>query len=187
MSFPKGSTLKDRFDWVTKAMSKDPCRAILNAILIEDDTPFNPNDEITAGCKRIVATDGRRLHVARFDAKQSEELPDNGIYQVNKVNGCGWMLTNISGTGSYPNYRQVIPEDIETTKKMGLGSWKKQFEFNVFTIFKATGRCFNIAYMRDSYDAGKWVIRTNGDTTNTLKSVNEDNGDTHILMCLRID
>lgn len=92
--------------WVAAARSNDETRYVLNHILVERE------DLIT----RIVATDGRRLHVhtydaGLFDSDICDDMLEAGLYEFIAKTKSALVVAKAEDTSlSYPNWRQVVPD-----------------------------------------------------------------------------
>jgi len=120
----KSPYLKD-FLWVAKALTKDRTRPILMNIRIEADK------DNKGGCI-IVATDGRRLHVAKINGL----VPPVGNYRIIKQSPAYMFIVPDESGAIYPNFWQVIP-DCKTDAM-------RKFSFN-FCNDKDGGSLFKIA------------------------------------------
>ena len=128
----KQADLKEMIRLTAFAVSFEESRYVLNGILMEI-----ANDVI-----RLIATDGRRL--AKIEKKLIQAsmkefsviVPVKAIAEINRnlketgevtiTNGINQVLFNIDGVliatriieGEFPNYRQVIPKEINTKVKI---------------------------------------------------------------------
>jgi hypothetical protein len=83
--------------WLSKAISKDATRHVLNFLNCEIDQ---------FGTILLVATDGRRLHKLETDINMNYS---NGSYAIS-VTGKNVLLVPKEDTGTFPNWRVVIPD-----------------------------------------------------------------------------
>ncbi len=128
----KQSDLKEMIRLTAFAVSFEESRYVLNGILIE----------VAGDTLRMIATDGRRL--AKIEKKLIQAsskdfqviIPIKAISEINRnlketgevtiINGTNQVLFNIDGVlvatriieGEFPNYRQVIPKEINTKVKV---------------------------------------------------------------------
>lgn len=97
--------------WVASARSKDDDRFILQHVHVE-----------RRGMDyHIVATDGKRMHVGTFDPGMfdddiSEIAP--GEYEVVACAAKKIVLAANDEAGNYPNWRQLMPEDLPVTREV---------------------------------------------------------------------
>ncbi len=136
----------ETFLWVAKAITKDPTWKILKYIHVEN----NPANE--RGCV-IAATDGRRLHVARF----SERKFDAGNYRLIKQSAAYLFLIDDPDAGTYPIFQGVIPtHKPEDMIKLTLSYPSKNFDssqrqFETAIKFHALKNCmFNLGYLSEA-------------------------------------
>jgi hypothetical protein len=131
----------ERMAFVIKACSKDPRRAHLGVLHVEQ----------TRTGSRLVATDGLRLHVAEIAVK----LP-SGDYKpllTKDAAGLGKPVTNIA----FPNWKRVVPENIRKRGVINLeaSGWGKNQNrtealsraFNAF--LRQTGELVNLRFFED--------------------------------------
>lgn len=96
--------------WAAKARSDDDTRYVLQGIRVVRDGMMT----------KVMATDGRRAHVAVFDAglfddDVDEKLPDDGLYEV--VTGNKKQITLIENEldkNSYPHVERLFDTDEAT-------------------------------------------------------------------------
>jgi hypothetical protein len=179
--------LRERFAFVVRAMSTDETRIAIHRIMIEEDEPWdngNTNPTLSGG-KRIVATDGRRLHAVRLDAADAELFPGYGVYDVKRCPS-GWVFIP-EHEQTFPQYKCVIPKETRTTQTHKVTSPKRDRESFVFNVYSKTRRVFNLEYMTAGYQNGDWYFKTDGEQTDILHVLNADNGDFMIVMCIRKD
>jgi len=111
--------------WVGAAASNDTTRHFLNGIYVESVDEQGARDP-SGNYRRLVATDGRRLHMATL---AREALEPFGLEPCT-LSEAGYKVLRHSKTkmelgemieGQFPNYRRVIPEPInpETTIDIG--------------------------------------------------------------------
>ena len=89
---PKDKTIPwyDHLAWVLRAVSTDETRYILNHVLVDGN--------------KIVATDGRRLHMLEADWGLGDGLY-SAVKTPRKI-----VLVEATDAGTYPKYSQVIPD-----------------------------------------------------------------------------
>lgn len=104
--------------WVCAARSTDDGRFVLNLINVERDGLL----------VKIVATDGKRLHVHTFDPGMFDDdiqMIEPGLYEVIAKSGKLVVIAEPESVVSYPNWRQVMPDhqttesDIVTASSIG--------------------------------------------------------------------
>ncbi len=86
--------------WVAQARSNDETRFVINQVQVEK------NDKAYT----IVATDGRRLHVAEFDPGMvDEDFPslEEGAYEVISKGAKYIVVSKVEDAGKYPNWRAI--------------------------------------------------------------------------------
>jgi len=86
---PKRKAAKDAFAWLAQAASNDTTRLVLNSVYVDKEN--------------IVATDGRRLHIMPAGNKKK------GFYDI--------QGHKVEDQGTYPNYKQVIPQGYKADYK----------------------------------------------------------------------
>ncbi len=92
--------LYNAITFVLPAVSDDETRYFMNGVFVER----------TAKKIILVATDGRRCHVAtiRSDVGDHEHVPESGIWNVEKTKN-GYVFTR-EIEGQFPNYKRVLPK-----------------------------------------------------------------------------
>lgn len=150
--------------FVCKAISKDETRFALNHIKVEEE--------------RIIATDGRRLHIA--DIECDFDFLEPGHYLVEKINKKSvTLLRNNDEDIKYPNWEQVIPEGFKNKESVEAG------DSFVSQVALATGAKFCTNYLEDINSAigfGSLNVHFN-DKFETIKI--EDGTRTAIIMPMR--
>lgn len=152
LHFNKKDPLAREILWVAKSRSRDKNRKILGLILIEK----NP----LSGLTRIVATDGRRLHMSETDKDLAP-----GLYEYEPGTNNVFLLPPVGEVSGkpYPNYAQLLPAPTE-------GEFSRAFtvsgsdEYNsVFSqIYKTPGEGFNPDLVKDALSgdvSGRWELR----------------------------
>lgn len=159
------------FEFVMKASSTDPCREILRSVLIDRAGGPHALDAV-----RLVATDGRRMHMARWDSAQWGELPEDGVYEARKMAElerkgrsrfgtplCRLVL--VKKSGNYPEYRRVMLEagDDRPAKDVKLRLYsvkgkKVLSEKSIYLIHRA-GTPFRIDYLMEAAAGGMDIAR----------------------------
>jgi hypothetical protein len=123
------------FRFISGAKSKDETRFFMTGIHIEQ----------TGGRTLLIATDGRRLHIARIDTIQIEP----GDYQV-KENTRDFMILYPMDKIQFPNWKKTI-NSLETQKhiKIDLAESKNKAAFSrsLFQFFQATRTVINIEHI----------------------------------------
>ena len=103
--------LRNALLWASKAVSDEETRYVLNHVLIERDGMIT----------RMVATDGKRCHVAEYDAGMfdtdiAKDVPDAGLYEVHKLKQALVICeAEELSADNYPDWRQVVPKVKETS------------------------------------------------------------------------
>jgi hypothetical protein len=126
----------EAFRFISGAKSKDQTRFFMSGVHVE-----------RAGNKTVlIATDGRRLHIAKIDTTEVDE----GDYQV-KENTRDFMILYPHDTEiQFPNWRKIV-ESLETQKHMRLDITetknKAGFSQSLYQFFRATGSVVNIEYL----------------------------------------
>lgn len=95
--------------WVAVARSDDETRHTLCHVLVEQEGLIT----------RIVATDGRRIHVHEyyaglFDTDIFDDLIQPGLYEIVAKSKKFIVITPCETDLDYPNWRQVIPDHVPT-------------------------------------------------------------------------
>jgi hypothetical protein len=128
--------------WVAKARSKDPQRRIISGLHIEADPTYR--DTVLA-----VATDGRRLHVAKLNVF----LPP-GNYEIIRETPVNFLAITAEDEGTYPRFQGVIPKcDPKDFKEIAVGIPRDQvekggYQFQIATAFHALNQgSFNLIYL----------------------------------------
>jgi DNA polymerase III sliding clamp (beta) subunit (PCNA family) len=124
------------FRFISGAKSKDETRFFMTGIHIE-----------RAGDKTIlVATDGRRLHIATVDTVDIEP----GDYQVKENTRDFMILYPMDNDIQYPNWKRIV-KTLETQKrvKIDLAGTKNKADFSrsLYQLFQATGAAVNIEHL----------------------------------------
>lgn len=91
--------------WVAAARSTDDTRFVINHIHVERDGLDY----------KIVATDGKRMHVATFDPGMFDddiEKIDIGDYEVIAKSAKFIVIAANDEAGNYPSWRQVLPSQV---------------------------------------------------------------------------
>lgn len=110
--------------WVASARSTDETRAVLTLIHVEREGLL----------WKIVATDGRRMHVHTFDPGLFDsdiETLDEGLYEVVAKSTRLIVIAEAALTAKYPDWRRVLPGhepqhsagvDARTTGQLGVST-----------------------------------------------------------------
>jgi len=128
------------YTWVMRAVSTDSTRRILNYLYVDG--------------KRLVATDGRRLHVSN-DLFADEK--DSGLYRILKRGAVIWLdKQDMKETGPYPKYREVIPTAGSKSETVSyVGTADSAFMFRLaLAANRVSGAIFCMDYMYDAIPAG---------------------------------
>jgi len=145
------------FQWASKAVSEDPLRPVLAHIVVEGD--------------KCIATDGRRLHIAKPEVEWTE-----GQYKIIKNIKTEFFAKRIDTTEKFPNWKMVIPEwnekkavEIHTesqsihTKNAAMRKNNIGIETFAFTIklYKLSEGMFNLHYLTNaiSLDQSWWAFQ----------------------------
>ena len=143
--------------WVMKACAKEPGRYAITGVQM---------DVGTTGTAHLIATDGKRLHMAKLNGEYKTE--DAGLYEVAKC-GTGknakFILSRMEGV--FPKWKQVVPNyDVITGgRKMNLGACDSDKAYiagySILMEFKAA---VNPAYLADvfAFDSYGWCVQGNG-------------------------
>jgi hypothetical protein len=131
------------------ARSTDDDRFVLNHILVERD---EENDLIT----RIVATDGKRLHVHAYDAGLfdndiCEEMIEPGLYEVVAISKKFLVICEPDAKDmTYPNWRAIVPKDFPKA------AWKRDVvqEQTTSKICMLTGALFATDFLIEACGLG---------------------------------
>jgi hypothetical protein len=98
-------TKKDpRFDnlrYVCDAASSDHTRPFLNTVHVET----REDDSMLGAVQVMVATDGRRIHVA----PAADIFPADGDYEITENKRTYVVLTNKTGRDTFPHWQKVMP------------------------------------------------------------------------------
>ncbi|MDR1174091.1 MAG: hypothetical protein LBK83_01305 [Treponema sp.] len=124
------------FRFISGAKSKDETRFFMSGIHIEH-----------SGDKSVlVATDGRRLHIATVDTVQIKP----GDYQVKENTRDFMILYPMDNEIQYPNWKRII-KTLETQKRIKIDlvetKNKAGFSRSLYQFFQATGAAVNIEYL----------------------------------------
>jgi hypothetical protein len=124
------------FRFISGAKSKDETRFFMTGIHVER----------TGDKTLLVATDGRRLHIATVDTTQIEP----GDYQVKENTRDFMILYPMDGEIQYPNWKRIV-KTLETQKRLKIdlvdAKNKAGFSRSLFQFFQATGAAVNIEYL----------------------------------------
>lgn len=105
----KGTESLDAFKWVAKAKGKDQIRKVLTILCVEKIPDTEEYKRL------VVATDGRRLHVAKFDGDC-----EPGNYRIIHANQSYMFLCADTDGMTYPKWQGVVPKYVlEQRKKIG--------------------------------------------------------------------
>ena len=131
----KNAPCWDKFRFISGAKSKDQSRVFMTGIKIE-----------RVGKKTvIIATDGRRVHIATMDTLNIEP----GYYEVKEKTRDFMILYPGAPDANFPNWRKIV-EGLETQKhfKINLGNKTKAgFSQALFSLFTATSAVINFEYL----------------------------------------
>lgn len=138
----------DALLWVAQARSIDPSRKILTGIHVEPDSKYPT-------FTTLVATDGRRLHVARV-----EKVMETGDYKIWKSSPMAFLAVSHDFGQQYPKWHQVVPtRSTNPMTKIELVPGKLETGIR---MFKLACQChalnhafFNLNYLRQATD-GMW-------------------------------
>ncbi len=168
------------------ARSDDETRYVLNHILVEQDAE---NELIT----RIVATDGKRLHVHTYDAGLfdndiCDSMLDPGLYEIVAISKKFVVLCEPDAKDlTFPNWRMVMPVDGSIRK------WQQDAVNDQTTskICMRTGALFATDYLVDacacSFGKNKEQPVTYGQETPTTALVIKHDLGKAMLMPMRFD
>ena len=143
--------------WVMKACAKEAGRYAITGVQMDVET---------TGTACLIATDGKRLHMAKLNSEYKTE--DAGLYEVAKC-GTGknakFILSRMEGV--FPKWKQVVPNyDVITGgRKMSLGSIDSKEDYiaanAILMEFKAAVKP---AYVSDVLELGLcgWEVQGNG-------------------------
>jgi len=98
IELPKKTEEIESFLWVTKALSKDKNRAVINLLHIEKATDKTGG---TLAC----AMDGRRLHIARI----GNDIAEPGDYKIIKATAAQFIAVKDENGATFPKVLNVIP------------------------------------------------------------------------------
>ena len=169
----------DKLVFVNKACSNDDKRPFTTVVHAE---------RTRTGC-RLVATDGRRLHVAETNLKIA-----SGNYKLSATKDAVSLGTPVPDI-LFPNWARVIPDGAKKKTEIdladtGIGKNVKQSEklsqtFNAFV--KKTGLLINLRFLED-LPKTDWVVYTQKekDKAFVLKQKTDPNGAFAVIMPLPI-
>jgi DNA polymerase III subunit beta len=149
---------KSNLDQVKRAQSIDPSRQVINSVFAE----------FKSGKLALVATDGRRLTAVEFECAGDGQyiVPTSVVERLlavlesgdvkctfgeNQVrfDGSNWTIHGRLIDGSYPNWRQIIPNKIKQTVAVPLEELVSTVRrAKVFTTDKVN--CINLEFSRKS-------------------------------------
>lgn len=134
--------------WCVKARSKEESRYCLNLI--------------SSTGKRIVATDGHRLHTYKM---QITAIP-KGLYKVIEAKG-QIILSEYEGDATYPEWLQVVPKHKRAITIDIEGNPKKDHLPAIAKVLRAIpdNMAVNLQYLSDLLEDSKWRVNTNKDAT----------------------
>lgn len=134
---------------------------------------------------RAIATDGRRIHIAEFEALDLE--PDAYYEVVKNQKSILWMEKSNYGE-KYPTWQKSIPKDHEKICELFLyheAAFPAAASIAVFEIARKTKKLFNIKYLIDILQTGDtWELWDDGskDKCAMFKADNK----TVVLMPIRL-
>ena len=139
--------------WTVKAKSKEESRYGL----------FN----VLSTGKRIVATDGHRMHIYKL---QTEEIP-KGIYEV--IEAKGMIIFNLTNKqiSEFPDWMAVIPRHKRAITIKVMGNPKEDNVEAVATLFRAMpeDRVVNLKYLSDALGDGDiWKVNVDKEANDAL-------------------
>lgn len=140
-----GAFLND-VKWVIKVRSKDETRYVLSRVLVESVSP-------DSGAQYIVCTDGRRAHRIKVATDMPTPMIPNGCYDIlSETNGLFIALPPKGEEGTYPAYRQVMPDfvsssgEVKNFKKIGEAYDVDQALY----ILNRAASCMSIEFVQDA-------------------------------------
>jgi len=93
--------------FVSRAVAKDDTRIFMDGFQID-------RDDYDDDKKIIVATDGKRLHIAETELDTDNLIVGHG-YKVHKVRKTDVQYSVKSNDYTFPNWHRVMPSDVEDT------------------------------------------------------------------------
>jgi hypothetical protein len=180
---PKFHPLFAGLVWAASARSEDETRHVLNHLLVERDPE---NDLIT----RIVATDGRRLHIHTYDAglfddDLCDQMLEPGLWVVVAKSAKQIVITRSDEDLTYPDWGRVNP-DHNPTRTAAVNAQ------TVGIVSALTGNIYAVDFMRQAcgFGAGaksETVHITYGSESPTSPMVIEHELGRALLMPIRLD
>lgn len=158
----------EKITFVIKALSENGYGTFTSVVHVEG----------TRNGSRVIATDGKRIHIAILDTK----IP-NGNY-VPLVKGYAVYLKSPSTEITYPAWRNVIPEqtrfkteiDIEEFHNGVTLTGAEKLSLAYHTIIGKTGRAINVRYLGDLSEH-TWKVYSEKDKTQSLVFKDSKEGD----------
>jgi hypothetical protein len=163
--------LREIIKWVAEAVSIDPNRDAMRGVLIDRDD---------AGV-RMVATDGRRLHLSEINAQESVDLPPAGVYDVRPLPDGDYILTPKDVT--YPGWRAFIREKSANRAESVVRGHDGVIENSMLHIYKLVGAVVQYRFVDALACLGPWAMEYN-DGVSPLVFLN-GRGQTAVIMPLR--
>lgn len=180
---PKFHPLFAGFVWAASARSDDETRYVLNHVLVERDPD---NDLIT----RIVATDGRRLHVHTYDAglfddDLCDQMIEPGLWVVVAKSGKQIVIARSDEELTFPNWSIIVP-DYEPTRTAAVNAQ------TVSIVSARTGNIYAVDFLRQACGFGAGaksdtVHITYGSESPTAPMVIDHELGRAIVMPIRLD
>jgi len=179
IEFSKAATDKDEYNallFVLKALSTDETRPFLMVLHVEK----------RRGGIRVVATDGRRLHMA--DLVLGIE-PGDYTSLVTKMS----IILKPNSEVAFPNWRRVVPQtgaELGTLDFSAASVGKKvgpcgQMTRAVVSLVEKTHEVINVHYLDDLSKAPWTIFGTSGSSRAVLlRRGNIDHGQTAVIMPL---
>jgi hypothetical protein len=139
----------ERLAFVLKAIAKDPNRPYCSIIHVEQ----------TKSGSRLIASDGRRLHIADTSLKIK-----NGDYKPLVTKGAV-ILSIPEEPVQFPNWNAVIPKNVKQKRVIdlsdaGFGKDQKQtgnMAIALSAFFQKTGETVNLRYLED-LSKKEWAV-----------------------------
>ena len=160
------------YTWVMRAVSTDSTRRILNYLYVDG--------------KKLVATDGRRLHVSH-DIFATEN--ESGLYRILKRGPVIWLdKQQMKDTGTYPKYRRVIPTAGSHTEIVSRSGAGNDFMFRMaMAAHNVSGAVFCMDYIADAIPSGyKGDVKVVGTNKLSALVIHHDLG-LAVLMPVRVN
>ena len=138
-----------KFMFIGKAVSDDETRYFMNFAYCDG--------------KKLIATDGRRIHTLDLGANPYG-FGDKKFYKVLKMNiKTAWFVEITCAVGQFPNWKRVVPKGKHRTMNFAMRSGRYGIGANYVNIAKlirelSTEHAMNFAFLEDLMKNVNWEV-----------------------------